>query len=165
MSLALDMQLGLLAPFGRSALQPGGGSRLPDRFFLIGSRCRGFDSVGPRAARVAGGTLHGDLLGGDALAAFSARVLLPPPLPSVRLVNAGVRSQLFFTAAALAPGGAGARGGSLAALAGSESAAAGFGIVLPVVPGAAIEFNWALWHHSAAGSQDVRNDFRVQVSA
>jgi outer membrane protein assembly factor BamA len=159
LSIAFDLSLGALAPFGRSARQPQGGSRLPDRFFLFGSKCRGFDSVGPRAARVEGGTPFGDALGGDALAALSARVLLPPPLPSVRLANYGVRSQAFATVAALAPG---REASSLAAFAGGASASAGLGIVVPVMAGAAVELNWALWHREGASS--VANSFRVQVS-
>ena len=167
-SLAFDLSLGALAPFGRSAQQPQGGSRLPDRFFLFGSKCRGFDSVGPRAARPeggggggggGGGTPLGDALGGDALAAFSARLLLPPPIPSVRLANFGVRSQAFATVAALAPG---REATSLAAFAGGASASAGVGLLVPVVSGAAVELNWALWHR--AGASSIANKFRVQVS-
>ncbi len=96
-----DLSLGGLVPFGRSA-ERAYGSRIVDRFFLNGSRFRGFDSVGPKADPVEGGTPQGDVLGGDVLAAVTARLLLPPPLPSVRLANAGVRTQVFASVGSLA---------------------------------------------------------------
>ena len=61
--------------------------------------------------------------------------------------------------AALAPG---REASSLAAFAGGASASAGLGIVVPVMAGAAVELNWALWHREGASS--VANSFRVQVS-
>jgi hypothetical protein len=77
----------------------------------------------------------------------------------VRLANYGVRSHAFATLAALAPGREAA---SLAAFAGGASASAGLGVVVPVVAGAAVELNWALWHREGASA--VANGFRVQVS-
>lgn len=97
----LDVSLGCLRPFGASAQRPYG-TRIVDRFFLTGSRMRGFDSVGPKADPVEAGTASGDVLGGDYMAALTARVLLPPPLPSVRLANAGLRTQAWATVGSLA---------------------------------------------------------------
>ena len=73
-------------------------SRIIDRFFLSGSRIRGYDVVGPRTAPVDGGLPSGDGLGGEAKAFLSLRALLPPPFPSVRLANSGLRTQLWATA-------------------------------------------------------------------
>ncbi len=44
-----------------------------------------------------------DALGGDLYVHASARAYLPPPLPSVRLANAGVRTELFLCAGTLLP--------------------------------------------------------------
>lgn len=99
-TLAIEGGVGALLPLGADSSRPGG-SRIVDRFFLTSAKLRGFDSVGPKAAPVPEGTLHGDLLGGDYQAYASARLLLPPPFPSVRMANAGLRSQLWATAASI----------------------------------------------------------------
>jgi hypothetical protein len=94
----IDLCLGLLAPLG------GAQSRVLDRFHSANaqSALRGFESIGPRAAP-SGGDKLGDALGGDVLAVCTARLLLPPPLPSVRAVRNNVRSYAFATVGALCP--------------------------------------------------------------
>jgi hypothetical protein len=121
----LDLSLGALLPFGASAARPYG-SRIVDRFFMHGSRFRGFDSIGPRSDRVDGGNVLGDVLGGDLLGTVSARVLLPPPLPSVRLANAGLRTQAFVSVGTLASA---KEASDPSALLGRLSASAGAGLV------------------------------------
>lgn len=138
-------------------LQPS--SNLVDRFFLAEERLRGYHTVGPRGAAVAGGLAGGDALGGDVLCAVSARLLLPPPIPSVRLTNAGVRTQLIASA-----GRVGATVGSLTSdplsFFKQASLAAGVGVVIPLSEGmeASIELNYfpAAWSRrgQAAGSSD-----------
>jgi outer membrane protein assembly factor BamA len=121
-----DLSLGLLVPFGASAARPYG-TRIVDRFFMHGARFRGFDSIGPKSDPVDGGNALGDVLGGDALAAATARLLLPPPLPSVRLANAGLRTQAFVSVGALGPA-------DPSSLLGKVSASAGVGLVSFRVP-------------------------------
>jgi outer membrane protein assembly factor BamA len=156
----VDVALGLLAPFGRSARQPAAlATRVPDRFFLFGSKCRGFDALGPRAAPVDGGpAVFGDALGGDALAALSLRLLLPPPVPSVRFSNFGARTQLWATAASLSLSSAAAPAPATQQPAlgplGRVSAAAGVGLLLPISAGASLEFNYPLWSHAGSGTGD-----------
>jgi hypothetical protein len=101
-TLRVDSMLGVVFPFSDDSLRPTG-TRILDRFFLFGSSARGFESIGPKAAPVPGGTRNGDVLGGNAIASFSARLLFPPPLPSITLANAGLRTQVFATAGALLP--------------------------------------------------------------
>jgi len=96
-TVALEGTLGAMAPFGRDAERPNG-IRLADRFFLSSSRMRGFDAVGPVAPRLPHGSPYGDAIGGDAFAHVTARLLLPPPIPSVRMANAGLRTHLFASA-------------------------------------------------------------------
>ena len=73
--LSITGSVGMLQPWSNTANQ----ERIVDRFFMHGSRFRGFDSIGPRSERVDGGNVLGDVLGGDMLGTVSARVLLPPP--------------------------------------------------------------------------------------
>lgn len=123
LTVAVDAGAGVLVPFGADACRP---SRITDRFFLTSSKLRGFDAVGPRAAPVPEGSIQGDLLGGDVTAHVTARALLPPPLPSVRLANAGLRTQLWATAAHVGPSAQRAAQslGRLSALPAGEAAAA-----------------------------------------
>lgn len=123
-TLALDGGVSGMLPWAGDVGRPGG-SRVIDRLFLH-TKLRGFDAVGPRAAPVPGGTLAGDVLGGDVMAHASARLLLPPPLPSVRLANAGLRTQLWATAATLKPAGAVAQPQDVFA---QPALAAGVGVV------------------------------------
>lgn len=102
-TLRTDVSLGALVPFGDDTKHCPTGSRIVDRFFLAGPQVRGFESVGPRAAHVPGGAEHGDALGGNAMMAASARLLLPPPLPSITLSNAGLRTQVFAAMGLLLP--------------------------------------------------------------
>lgn len=103
-TIIAEAVLGAMSTYGTDArARANAAPRIMDRFLLTSTRMRGFDSVGPRAAPVAHGTPGGDLLGGSALAAATMRVLLPPPFPSVRLANAGMRTQLFATAGLLLP--------------------------------------------------------------
>jgi hypothetical protein len=126
-------------------------------------------AIGPRAAPVAGGTRHGDVLGGDAMGFASARLLLPPPLPSVRLANAGVRMQVWANVGALLSGAqAGAAVRSVAEGRGwggagvAPSASAGVGLVLPLMPGAGLEANYTL-AHSGPGADVPAMGLRLQV--
>lgn len=153
-----DLSLGMLLPYGTNAQRPYG-TRVVDRFFMLGSRFRGYDSIGPKATTVETGTANGDVLGGDYLAALNTRILLPPPLPSVRLANAGVRSQLFFSVGTLASG---KDTTSLGSFLSRSSASAGVGIYLPLVGGTALEANWGLWHK--AQQTDVAAKFRFQLT-
>jgi len=99
-TLVADAKVGMVAPFGSDARRHGG-LRPCDRLYMTAASLRGFDSVGPKAARVPGGTPHGDALGGNVAAALTARLLLPPPVPSVRLTNAGVRTQVWASVGSL----------------------------------------------------------------
>jgi outer membrane protein assembly factor BamA len=156
----LDVSLGGIIPFGNSAKQSENTrTRLPDRFFLQGTKCRGFDNIGPRAKQISGGSFIGDSLGGDILASLSARILLPPPIPSVTVSNYGVRSQFFATAANLSSLSSPVR----------LNARAGVGLYVPVVAGAALEANYALWHYEdklvdGVGLGNPKATFRVQLS-
>ena len=145
---------------------------------------RGFESVGPKAAAVAGGTEHGDVLGGNAMFSAAARVLLPPPLPSITLANAGLRSQCFASMGVLLPRADVATLGSakldkhLAASAGVGLVSSGHPVadllrartclsalvpqVLPLADSLAIEANWALWHK--AGASDVVSALKLQLT-
>jgi hypothetical protein len=96
-TLSLEAQAGALRGLGpdfRDAACP----RLVDRFFLTAQRMRGFHAVGPVAERVEHGSPYGDALGGDVYGVVTARLMLPPPIPSVRLANAGVRTLAYATA-------------------------------------------------------------------
>lgn len=190
-TLNVDLSFGALVPFGADAVRRTG-SRIVDRFFLFGSRFRGFDSVGPRAAPVEAGTFSGDALGGDYMAAACARILLPPPLPSVRLANAGLRTQLWASAGSLV---AAKDVNGLGDFISRGSASAGVGVVststialckynttahghsrscspfsrfpvpvqyLPIVNGASLEANYTLWHK--ANSCDLTAGFRMQLA-
>ena len=151
----LDLSLGGIIPFGVSAKQSENTrTRLPDRFFLQGAKCRGFDSIGPRANKISGGSISGDALGGDVLASLSARILLPPPVPSINAANFGVRTQLFATAANLSSLSSPVR----------LNASAGVGLYVPVVAGAALEANYALWHSDDNNGMSPKATFRVQLS-
>jgi hypothetical protein len=151
----LDLSLGGIIPFGASAKQSENTrTRLPDRFFLQGAKCRGFDSIGPRANKISGGSISGDALGGDVLASLSARILLPPPVPSINAANFGVRTQLFATAANLSSLSSPVR----------LNASAGVGLYVPVVAGAALEANYALWHSDDNNGMSPKATFRVQLS-
>jgi hypothetical protein len=55
------------------------------------------------AALSAGGSVDGDALGGDMSAFAALRVFLPPLFPSIRLGNAGIRTQLFTCVGTLTP--------------------------------------------------------------
>jgi outer membrane protein assembly factor BamA len=155
----LDVTAGLLVPYGADAARVSGG-RIIDRFFMLGARFRGFDSIGPKAAPVPGGTKAGDVLGGDYLMAATARVLLPPPLPSVRLANVGFRSQLWATAGVLA-----ARGDTpgIESFASQARGSAGVGLFLPLMSGIALEANYALLH--GAQPNDVVATLRLQLGS
>jgi Omp85 superfamily domain len=73
--------------------------RLADRFFVTSARMRGFEAIGPIAPRVKPhGSPFGDAIGGDCYGVLTARLLMPPPIPSVRIANAGLRTQLWATA-------------------------------------------------------------------
>jgi hypothetical protein len=150
----VDVSFGGLIPFGASANQSENTrTRLPDRFFLQGTKCRGFDSIGPRAKKTAGGSISGDSLGGDILTSLSARILLPPPFPSINAANFGVRTQVFATAANLSSLSSPFR----------LNASAGVGLYVPVVAGAALEANYAFWHANDSGSSP-KATFRIQLS-
>jgi hypothetical protein len=143
---------GLVAP-----LQGGADVRTLDRFHLMHPRLRGYAAVGPHAAPIPGGVCPGgDALGGDLMAGATARLLLPPPFPSVRLANAGLRSFLWASAGAL---------GSPAALASPSSwaASAGAGVSLPITDSVAAEVDWALWHSNGPSSGGVA--YKVRLSA
>jgi hypothetical protein len=154
-----DVTGGVLVPFGDDAARPAGG-RIIDRFFMLGAKFRGFDSIGPTAAPVVASRPVGDVLGGDYLAAATLRVLLPPPVPSVRLANIGLRTQLWATAGALA-----ARGDtpSLASFAEQWRGSVGVGLFLPLVNGIALEANYALVHKAQA--RDAVATLRLQLGA
>ena len=138
-TLTLDGLAGVLQPLGsaRAGAASGGASHMADRFFLPdgGASMRGFASLGPRgsAAGGAGGGALGDALGADALAAVTARVLLPPPLPIPVLLDYGVRSYAFASLGAAAlhgsggGAGAGAGGGAGGVGGGVEGAARALG--------------------------------------
>lgn len=121
-TLLADARVGGIWSFGGDR-GVAGGSRLCDRFFMTGLSMRGFESVGPKAAPKPGGTPYGDALGGNLVATATLRCLLPPPLPSVRLTNAGMRTQVFGTVGTL--GGLGASTLQLE----NVSAAVGVGLV------------------------------------
>jgi hypothetical protein len=55
------------------------------------------------AALSAGGSVDGDALGGDMSAFAALRVFLPPLFPSIRLGNAGIRTQFFTCVGTLTP--------------------------------------------------------------
>lgn len=96
-TLSLEASAGAMRSYGPDAGRTGG-VRLPDRFFLTGARMRGFDAVAPLTAPQPGGAPYGDAIGGDVYAYGCAKLLLPPPVPSVRLANAGVRTHLYACA-------------------------------------------------------------------
>lgn len=96
-TLSLEASAGAMRSYGPDA-DRSGGVRLPDRFFLTGARMRGFDAVAPLTPPLPGGVPFGDAIGGDVYAYGCAKLLLPPPLPSVRLANAGVRTHLYACA-------------------------------------------------------------------
>jgi hypothetical protein len=150
-TLAVDGMVGYLQPLGGGSGGGGGGAAaaaaaapvaagargtpLCDRFFVAegGRYLRGFSSLGPRGSAVAeraAGVPPGDALGGDAVAAVTARLLLPPPVPL--LVEQGLRSYLFASVGASALH-AGNGGGGVAALARAlavrPSACYGVGVV------------------------------------
>ena len=159
-TLAVDVAGGALLPLP-SPSSPGGraGVEHPsilDRLFLDGNRMRGFDGVGPRAAPVPAGTLHGDALGGEVLLHASARILLPPPLPSVRAANAGLRTQLWATAASLRPST------QATDLFARPAVAAGVGVVMPLASGIGLEANYSLFHVNADPG-DLRASLRMQL--
>lgn len=160
-TLRLDGMLGAMVPYGHDATARTTGTRILDRFFLAGPSVRGFESVGPKAAPVPGGTINGDVLGGNAVASLSARILLPPPLPSITLANAGLRTHLFATVGALLPRADGSLFAPDSALK-NIAASAGVGVVLPVMDSLAIELNYALWHK--AGVMDVASTFKMQLT-
>lgn len=99
-----DISGGFLFPIGRDSYKTTNPTRIHDRFFLNDSFHRGYHSIGPRANPVDGGVSIGDNLGGDAFVATSVRVKLPFFLPSVRLANAGLSTQLWVSAASIAKG-------------------------------------------------------------
>jgi len=125
-TLSLEAQAGALrglGPDARDAACP----RLVDRFFLTAQRMRGFHAVGPVAERVEHGSPYGDALGGDVYGVLTARLMLPPPIPSVRLANAGVRTLAYATA-----GKVGALGDAVASprrFGSTATASAGIGVV------------------------------------
>jgi hypothetical protein len=166
-TLVLEAAAGALRGWGDDGGDGGSpraydGPRLPDRFFLTPARWRGFEAVGPASPPVPFGARHGDAAGGDAYALVTARLLLPPPLPSVRAANAGLRTHVFAAAGKVAaPGGAGA--GSPAELLAGFSAAAGVGVTMPVVAGFAVEANYAVWHAPQLG--DATASFSIMLSA
>ena len=104
-SLVLDGMVGCVFPLSSGVSHPS------DRFYAqnYGSCMKGFASMGPRGVQAAEG-IPRVALGGDLCGAVTARLLLPPPLPSVGLVNHGVRSYLWGSLGSLAPGAE--RGGS-----------------------------------------------------
>ena len=85
--------------------------------------------MGPKAKPFAGGTEHGDVLGGNALFSATARMLLPPPLPSITLANTGLRTQLFAAVGALLPRADDVRAVSVSSLGRNLAASAGVGLV------------------------------------
>jgi outer membrane protein assembly factor BamA len=161
-TLNADISAGVGKSFDTAPTRADGSLGLLDRYYILGHRFRGYDALGPRAAPVEFGTMHGDALGGNIFAAVSARLLLPPPLPSIRLANAGVRSQLFFSSAVLAAWADRHKLIDLNTLKDMPSSAAGVGFVIPLSNAACVEANYALWHRGAA--TDVKSSFRLQLT-
>jgi hypothetical protein len=96
----VDVFAGGLFPWGPSKSR---GSLFPDRFHAHALRLRGLSSIGGRGEVVERGLPAGDALGGDIAAIATARIMLPPPLPSTALSNSGARSYAFTSASFLAP--------------------------------------------------------------
>ena len=94
----VDISAGCLIPTDSK----GRTSFFPDRFHAQSLRLRGFSSIGDRGEVVERGLPTGDALGGDFAAVASARLVLPPPIPSVMFSNSGARSYAFASASALA---------------------------------------------------------------
>lgn len=105
LTLSISTAAGFLRSLGKDAYRPEG-SRVIDRFFLGNPDMTGFDvaGVGPRGVRPDGAAPRTDALGGDAYLFSSLRAFLPPPFPSIRLANAGVRTEAFLCAGTLLPG-------------------------------------------------------------
>jgi hypothetical protein len=118
-----EATLGAMASYGSDAGHYAG-ARGVDRFYLTGYRMRGYEQVGSKARRLEHGTPYGDALGGTTLAAVTARVLLPPPFPSVRLANAGMRTHAY-----LSVGRVGGMPATARELVDTLSASAGVGVV------------------------------------
>jgi hypothetical protein len=96
----IDGFAGALIPWGGTL--KGQTSLFPDRFHSNTLRLRGFSSIGNRGETVERGLPSGDALGGDFAAVISARLVLPPPIPSVMFSNSGARSYAFTSVSALA---------------------------------------------------------------
>jgi len=118
-----EVTLGAMASYGSDAGHYAG-ARGVDRFYLTGYRMRGYELVGGKARRVEHGTPFGDALGGTTIAAATARLLLPPPFPSVRIANAGMRTHLYASV-----GRVGGMPASARELIDTLSASAGVGVV------------------------------------
>jgi hypothetical protein len=131
-SLVVDGTLGLVQPFSSSSSSSSSTTHLHDRFYAPpnGKNLRGFASLGPRGTLAgASGVGRGDALGGDVFGAVTARILLPPPVPSINLVNLGVRSYLWGSLGAMALSKGGGPLATLGGLTQRPSCSAGVGIV------------------------------------
>jgi hypothetical protein len=93
------------------------------------------------------------------------RLLGPPPLPSVTLVNAGVRSHAWANAGILLPGPLRSLSPVVTALADSArwSAAAGVGVSVPMGGLANLELNYTLAHSGPAA--DLKQFLSMTFSA
>lgn len=144
-----------------------GRSSVLDRFQLGAPALRGFagEGIGPKGGVVRGGGEHGDSLGGDFSASLGVRLLGPPPLPSVTLVNAGVRTQAWANAGVILPGPLRSLSPVVFALTDSTlwSAAAGVGVTVPMGGLANLELNYTL-AHSGPGT-DLRQVLSMAFSA
>lgn len=142
----LEANTAAVMPWWRGGYGESGRPRsvgIVDRLVPAYGRIRGWEGVGPHAAPVPGAlTRHGDALGGDLFLAATGRVLLPPPIPSVRMANAFFRSTVWSSVGLVQP---------WSALAGSAlphhslwAGAAGVGLTWPLQGGLGIELDWVL---------------------
>lgn len=164
-TVACSGELGYIMPlYVGGGVQPA--TSIVDRYTAGAPLLRGFVDCGlgphvhctsanvppgtPRLDTAAG---HADAVGGDVLAAATVRALLPPPLPSATLTNAGVRTFLWASAGALlsARGASQMLAGSTAAVKQHAAATAGVGLRVPL-GGLAVEIN-ALLGTTAAEAQ------------
>lgn len=158
-TVAVSASLGFLKPWGADANRSHG-TRLLDRFYLGGPEMTGFDKfgVGPRTTVVAGGNPWGDNIGGDCSAFTSLRLFLPPPLPSVRLANAGVRTELFACAGSLMP----RLPSQSSDLTNNLAASVGAAIVVPLLSSVSLQAQWTLARYQ--NERDVSGSILALVS-
>lgn len=145
-------------------------SFVSDRYYLGAPSFRGFTvaGIGPHSTS---NSNHRVSLGGDLMGLFTARLLLPPPVPSITLANAGMRFQLFASAGTLLSDDEVVASGR-EILSSSKSvpslvqehgrASAGVGIWLPIGQNAGLEATWTLWQ--ASQPSDSRASFSLGIS-